>query len=118
METNKIHLRLQDVYLALPNLDSDFFDLCIVDPPYGASSTKNWSYGDKEKIKGFGGEWKLTSEAWDLLSKSDSFAGTYIWLKELKRVIKPTGSIWIHSTYHNSGFVNVCCQLLGLEIMN
>lgn len=118
METNKIHLRLQDVYLALPNLDSDFFDLCIVDPPYGASSTKNWSYGDKEKIKGFGGEWKLTSEAWDLLSKSDSFAGTYIWLKELKRVIKPTGSIWIHSTYHNSGFVNVCCQLLGLEIIN
>ena len=57
METNKIHLRLQDVYLALPNLDSDFFDLCIVDPPYGASSTKNWSYGDKEKIKGFGGRY-------------------------------------------------------------
>mgnify|MGYP004444806451 CR=1 FL=1 len=28
------------------------------------------------------------------------------------------GSIWIHSTYHNSGFVNVCCQLLGLEIIN
>ena len=118
MTRDNIHLGKGDIYLALPTLESDFFDLCIVDPPYGASSTKNWSYGDKERKAGFGGEWKLTSEVWDLLSQSDSFTGTYQWLKELKRVIKPTGSIWIHSTYHNSGFVNVCCQLLGLEIIN
>jgi site-specific DNA-methyltransferase (adenine-specific) len=118
MEIDRIHLFAGDVYKALPDLDSDFFDLCIVDPPYGASSTKKWTYGDKEKVKGFGGEWKLTSEVWDLLSQNDSFLDTYSWLKELKRVIKPTGSIWIHSTYHNSGFVNVCCQLLGLEIIN
>lgn len=118
MEKDNIHLKLSDVFEELPNLENDFFDLCIVDPPYGASSTKKWSYGDKEKVSGFGGEWKLTSEVWDLLSQNDSFADTYTWLKELKRVIKPTGSIWIHSTYHNSGFVNVCCQLLGLEIIN
>lgn len=118
MDQSNIHLKFADVFEELPILDSDFFDLCIVDPPYGASSTKKWSYGDKEKVSGFGGEWKLTSEVWDLLSQNDSFLGTYAWLKELKRVIKPTGSIWIHSTYHNSGFVNVCCQLLGLEIIN
>lgn len=112
------HLYQQDLFDALPTLESDSFDLCIVDPPYGASSTKKWSYGDKEKKVGFGGDWKLTSEVWDLLSQNDLFSGTYMWLKELKRVIKTTGSIWIHSTYHNSGFVNVCCQLLGLEIIN
>ena len=118
MNSDKIHLHLADAYEALPNIEDDSFDLCIVDPPYGASTTKKWSYGDKQKVKGFGGEWKLTSEVWDLLSKNDSFTSTYFWLKELKRIIKPTGSIWIHSTYHNSGFVNVCCQLLGLEIIN
>lgn len=118
MKTDNIHLELGDVYKALPGLNSDFFDVCIVDPPYGASTKKKWSYGDKEKVKGFGGEWKLTSEIWDLLSQNDSFLYTYSLLKELKRVIKPTGSIWIHSTYHNSGFVNVCCQLIGLEIIN
>lgn len=118
MDKSNIHLKLADVFEELPKLESDFFDLCIVDPPYGASSKKKWSYGDKEKLSGFGGEWKLTSEAWDLLSQNDSFIGTYSWLKELKRVTKLTGSIWIHSTYHNSGFVNVCCQLLGLEIIN
>lgn len=112
------HLFQQNLYKVLPSLEDDSFDLCIVDPPYGASTTKKWSYGETKRQKGFGGEWKLTSEVWDLLSKNDSFSSTYLWLKELKRVIKVTGSIWIHSTYHNSGFVNVCCQLLGLEIIN
>lgn len=111
-------LQNADVFSALPTLQSDFFDVCIVDPPYGASTTKNWSYDENKKLQGFGGDWKLTSEMWDLLSQNDSFQQTYNWLKELRRVIKPTGSIWIHSTYHNAGFVNVCCQLLGLEIIN
>lgn len=116
--TDKVHLLHKDVMAGLAELPNDFFDLCIVDPPYGASTTKSWKYDDKEKLEGFGGNWKLTSEAWDLLSQNDSFIGTFAWLKELKRVIKMNGSIWIHSTYHNSGFVNVCCQLLGLEIIN
>ena len=108
----------KDVFEGLKELQSDSFDLCIVDPPYGASSKHNWDYGKKGKLKGFGGEWNLENEAWDLLSQNESFISTYSWLKELKRVIKIEGSIWIHSTYHNSGFVNVCCQLLGLEIIN
>lgn len=115
---DKINLQQKDVFEELPNFNDNFFDLCIVDPPYGASTTKSWNYNSDKKLHGFGGDWKLTSEVWDLLSQNDSFQSTYFWLKELKRVVKPTGSIWIHATYHNSGFVNVCCQLLGLEIIN
>lgn len=115
---NKVTLENRDVSDALPLLPDDFFDVCIVDPPYGASTTKKWGYEEEKKVHGFGGDWKLTSELWDLLSQNDSFQSTYFWLKELKRVIKPSGSIWVHSTYHNSGFVNVCCQLLELEIIN
>lgn len=113
-----VHLYKENVLDALPKVEDKFFDLCIADPPYGASSIKTWNYDGKEKIKGFGGDWKLTSEVWDLLSQNESFEASYAWLKELKRVVKPSGSIFIHSTYHNSGFVNVCCQLLGLEIIN
>lgn len=115
---DRVHLYQKDVIEALPQLQDDFFDVCIVDPPYGASTTNNWSYKENTKLKGFGGDWKLTNELWDLLSQNDSFQSTFAWLKEVKRVIKPNGSIWIHSTYHNSGFVNVCCQLLDLEIIN
>lgn len=115
---NDIHLSNGNLFELLPKLSSDFFDLIIADPPYGASSTNKWSYGEGKKQAGFGGDWKLTSEAWDLLTQNDSFMNTFSWLKELKRIVKTTGSIWIHSTYHNSGFVNVCCQILGLEIIN
>lgn len=117
-QDNKYTLINGDVFNGLKSIENDSCDLVIVDPPYGASTTKNWNYNSERKIKGFGGEWKLTSEVWDLLSQNDSFSSTYAWLSELKRVIKVTGSIWIHSTYHNAGFVNVCCQLLGLEIIN
>jgi len=102
----------------MSNLNDKSFDLAICDPPYGAASDKNWNYDNKKNISGFGGDWKLNSELWDMLSQSDNFTLTFAWLSQLKRLVKPTGSIWIHSTYHNSGFVNTCCQLLGLEIIN
>ena len=33
-------LKQRDVFVALPELESDLFDLCIADPPYGVSTTK------------------------------------------------------------------------------
>lgn len=106
------------LFIGMSEISDNSYDLCIIDPPYGASTKANWQYDSQKKLNGFGGNWKLTSEVWDLLSQNELFESTFVWLKEVKRLVKPTGSIWIHSTYHNSGFVNVCCQLLGLEIIN
>ncbi|MBW8050071.1 MAG: site-specific DNA-methyltransferase [Cytophagales bacterium] len=94
------------------------FDMAICDPPYGASTRASWKYDREKKLNGFGGNWNLANHDWDLLTGNEIFAFAYQWLSELKRLVKPTGSIWIHSTYHNSGFVNVICQLLELEIIN
>jgi site-specific DNA-methyltransferase (adenine-specific) len=115
---NNINLIQRDAIQALTELEDNSFDLAICDPPYGAASSKTWNYNGEKKVKGFGGDWKLNSEVWDLLSSNENFSMTYNWLKELQRVVKPTGSIWIHATYHNAGFVNVACQLLGIEIIN
>lgn len=115
---DSVHIIQKDAFKGLSELSDNSFDLAICDPPYGAASKKNLNYDKSKKINGFGGNWSLNSEAWDLLSSNENFSSTYIWLKELKRIIKPTGSVWIHATYHNSGFVNVACQLLGLEIIN
>jgi len=65
-----------------------------------------------------GGAWKLADHTWDLFSGVDAFKHTLTWLAELKRLVRPTGSFWIHGTYHNIGFVNVACQMLQLEIIN
>lgn len=64
----------QDMMEGLKSLEQDSFDLCIVDPPYGASSRHNLDYGKNgERLAGFGGEWNLENEAWDLLSQNESF---------------------------------------------
>lgn len=113
-----VHLIKKDAIIGLKELEENSFDLAICDPPYGAASKKKWNYDTDKKVNGFGGDWKLNGEEWDLLTSNENFTMTFSWLKELKRIIKPTGSIWIHATYHNAGFVNVVCQLLGLEIIN
>jgi site-specific DNA-methyltransferase (adenine-specific) len=116
--TENYNLLLQDAIEGMKLMSENTFDLCIADPPYGAATKANWNYDDSKKINGFGGSWKLLSENWDLLTGNESFQSTFLWLTELKRLVKPTGSIWIHATYHNAGFVNVVCQMLGLEIIN
>jgi site-specific DNA-methyltransferase (adenine-specific) len=114
----KINLHLQDVVIGARALPNNSFDLAIADPPYGASTSATWKLENGHSLDGFGGAWKLASHDWDMFNGLAGFEFTLLWLNEVKRLVKPTGSIWIHSTYHNSGIINVACQLLGLEIIN
>lgn len=117
-ELDGVQLRLQDALEGLRDLPDDSIDLAIADPPYGAASSNIWKLDADHSLPGFGGAWKLANHAWDRLTGLEAFEFTLTWLMELRRVVRPTGSIWIHSTYHNSGMANVACQLLGLEIIN
>ncbi len=115
---DKVALYLQDAFEGMSKLPDQSFDLAIADPPYGASTNATWKLDKGHSLPGFGGAWKLASHDWDMFSGIEGFDFTLCWLAELKRLVKPTGSIWVHSTYHNSGFINVACQLLGMEIIN
>ena len=70
------------------------------------------------KLKGFGGNWEKVMEAWDTMPMGEYVEFCIAWLNELKRIVKPSGSIWIHGTYHNIGIINFCMQLLEIEIIN
>jgi site-specific DNA-methyltransferase (adenine-specific) len=111
-------LILGDALAVLPTMPDASFDLAIADPPYGASTQAAWKLQANHELPRFGGSWQLASHDWDLLTADDSFRFTLAWLAELRRLVRPTGSIWLHATYHNAGFVNVACQLLGIEIIN
>ena len=111
-------LKLQDSLEGMAALASQSFDLAIADPPYGASTTATWKIDRGHALAGMGGAWKLASHCWDQLCNLEGFEGTMALLAELKRLVKPTGSIWVHATYHNAGVVNVASQILGLEIIN
>ena len=120
-EIGPFHLNcvyLLDCIKAMKNIPSNSIDVAIADPPYNASKGGNWQWDNSVKLPGFGGNWSKIKADWDDMSFGDYFNFTISWLTELKRVVKPTGSFWIHGTYHNIGIINFALQLLGIEIIN
>jgi site-specific DNA-methyltransferase (adenine-specific) len=113
-----VSLACQDAVDGMSSLPEDSIDLAIADPPYGAFSARPANLPSSHNLAGFGGAWSATSEKWDVITPQEHLELAMRWLSELQRVVSPTGSIWIHASYHNSGFMNVACQLLGLEIIN
>lgn len=80
----------QDVFDALPHLPSEFVDLLIVDPPYNLAKSFN---GRRFR--------HLTEEGYE--SWVDS------WLRPLRRVLKPSASIYICCDWRSSA----CVQRVG-----
>lgn len=116
MKLNKIILG--DCIEGMSKLNDNSADICIIDPPYNLSKGSNINWDSSNKIKGFGGDWKKVMEEWDDLPLMDYLKFCLTWLIEVKRVVKPEGSIWIHGTYHNIGIINFCLQILHIEIIN
>ena len=106
-----------DALYYLQKLPDQSIDLIIADPPYNLSKGNHIRFNNNG-LKGFGGEWNKVMENWDNLTLLDYFKFTTKWLKEVKRILKPTGSIWVFGTYHNTGIVNLIFQTLGIEIIN
>lgn len=118
LNNDRATLYLGDALAGMERFEDGSFDLAIADPPYGASTPSLWRLRPDHGLSGFGGGWKLAGHQWDMLSGVEGFQFTLAWLSGLGRLVRPEGSIWIHSTYHNSGLVNIACQILGLEIIN
>jgi len=103
----------------LRQLPDKSVDLIVADPPYNLSKGNNIRFDNQvNKLKGFGGTWNKVMEQWDSMPMADYFDFTIKWVQEAKRVLKPTGSVWVFGTYHNIGIINFIFQSLGIEIIN
>lgn len=102
----------------MKKLPSNSIDLIIADPPYNLSKGNKWAWDAKSNLPGFGGAWNKVIESWDNMPLSEYFSFTASWVSEAKRILKPTGSMWIFGTYHNIGIMNTLLQLLSIEIIN
>lgn len=107
-----------DVLEFLKKMPDASVDLIVADPPYNLSQGGHWSWSGAKGLQGFGGKWNKVMENWDNMPLQDYFSFTVAWLTEVKRVLKPSGSIWIFGTYHNTGIINTAFQILGIEIIN
>lgn len=93
-------------------------DLILADPPYNLSKGAKWKWDNSVVLKGMGGNWNKVMVDWDNMSFEEYWSFTFQWIAEVKRILKPTGSMWIFGTYHNMGIINVICQMLEVEIIN
>lgn len=80
-------------------LPSESIDLIYIDPPFFSGRNYNVIFGDKNEVRSF-------SDIWE-----GGMPGYLVWLNarlfEMKRLLKPTGSIYVHLDWHASHYVKV-----------
>jgi DNA modification methylase len=87
-------------------------DLIFVDPPYNLQLKKELYRPNNTKVEGVNDDWDKFSS----FHEYDNFCIS--WLKECKRVLKDTGTIWVIGSYHNIHRVGAIMLDLGYWILN
>ena len=82
-------------------LPSESIDLIYIDPPFFSGKQYNVIFGDQNELRSF-------SDIWD-----GGMPGYLIWLNarlyEMKRLLKKTGSIYVHCDWHASHYIT--CEM-------
>ncbi len=95
----------------LEKIPENSIDMIFADPPYNLSNggftvhagrRVSVNKGDWDKSKGF----------------KDDYDFHYSWLKACKRVLKPSGTLWVSGTYHSIYQCGYALQALGYHILN
>lgn len=107
-----------DCIEGMRKLADNSVDVAIADPPYNLSKGGRWKWDNSVALPGMGGDWSKVMADWDDMPLGEYLSFSLAWLAELKRVVRPSGSIWIHGTYHNIGIINFALQLLAIEMIN
>jgi len=95
----------------LNQLPENSVDMIFADPPYFLSSgTFTCQNGKMVSVKK--GDWDLSNG----LKKNFDFHRS--WINSCKRVLKPSGTIWISGTYHSIYQCGFALQLEGFHILN
>jgi DNA modification methylase len=80
-------------------LPSESIDLIYIDPPFFSGRQYNVIFGDQNELRSF-------SDIWE-----GGMPGYLIWLNarlyEMKRLVKKTGSIYVHCDWHASHYIKV-----------
>jgi len=97
MEVNR--LILGDNLEILKTIDSDTIDLIYLDPPFFSNRNYEVIWGDAGEVRSFQDRWS---------GGIDHYIG---WLgervKQMHRILKPTGSIFLHCDWHSNAEIKV-----------
>jgi len=103
-----------DALKVLKKLPDESVDLVFMDPPYflqiGNKKLKRWNV--KTDVEGVNDKWDQFSS----FEEYDQFITSV--LLEVRRIMKPTATIWVIGTYHNIFRIGKIMQDLGFWILN
>jgi modification methylase len=95
----------------LNSLPEKSIDLIFADPPYNLQLQNELHRPNMTKVDAVDDHW----DQFDSFQAYDDF--TRQWLTACKRVLKPTGSIWVIGSYHNIFRVGTIMQDLGFWML-
>ena len=96
----------------LRKIPENSIDLIFADPPYNMQLKNALYRPNNTKVDG-------VDDAWDKFASFSEYDDFCIsWLKECKRILKDSGSIWVIGSYHNIFRVGNIMLNLGFWILN
>ena len=101
-----------DCVAALDALPANSVDLIFADPPYNLQLNGDLSRPDQSKVDAVDDDW----DQFESFAAYDAF--TRAWMLAARRVLKPTGSIWVIGSYHNIFRVGSIMQDIGFWLLN
>ena len=101
-----------DCINTLNSLPEKSIDLIFADPPYNLQLQNELHRPNMSKVDAVTDNW----DKFDSFQAYDDFTNN--WLSACKRVLKPTGSIWVIGSYHNIFRVGAIMQNLGFWMLN
>jgi DNA modification methylase len=112
---NSIRLFWADCREVLCKLNDDSVDAIFVDPPYGTTNKTNKTPQYDQSDYMASRNWNAFHAEWDAEAVEEEF--TYQWLCECKRVLKPKGSLFVCTSFHNLFLTGRLMQRLGFYII-
>lgn len=95
----------------LNNLPDGSIDMIFADPPYNLSNN-GFSVHAGKRVSVNKGKWDKSKGV------EDDFNFQNSWIEACKRVLKPSGTIWISGTYHSIYQCGFALQKHGYHILN
>src|SRR3954467_15888467 len=101
-----------DCVAELAKLPAASVDVVFADPPYNLQLRNALNRPDQSLVDAVDDDWDKFA------SFADYDAFTRAWLLGCKRVLKPSGALWVIGSYHNIFRVGAILQDLGFWILN
>lgn len=101
-----------DCIAALSRLPAASVDLVFADPPYNLQLQGELKRPDDSRVD-------AVDDAWDKFDSFEAYdAFSRAWLLAVRRVLKPSGTLWVIGSYHNIFRVGAMLQDLDFWILN